>query len=141
MTTDEWAAILHLAAKWKFETIKVLAIERLSAIAPPIDKITLGKQYGIVEWLADAYKAICKRPDPLTIEEGTRLGLEDVIRISAMRQAYNPATLRTFFPEHFLAIFALNGRNAAPAVYSSGSSRQDLDRLEKPNPVVPARWT
>jgi len=87
-TVDEWTAILDLAAKWNFKSIKALAIRQLSPIASSIDKIVLGRKHDIHEWLGDAYRDVCVRPDPLTYEEGMRLGMGDVIDISAIRHDY-----------------------------------------------------
>jgi hypothetical protein len=83
---DEWTSILDLAAKWKFQSIKALALKQLLPIISPIDKLVLGRRHGITGWLPDAYSAICGRKDALTLEEGLRLGMEDVIKISALRQ-------------------------------------------------------
>lgn len=91
-TTAQWTSILHLAAKWNFENIKLLAIDNLTAHAAPIDKIVLGKRYGITEWLPSAYETVCTRADPLTVEEGMKLGIEDTVRISAARQVYGTSS-------------------------------------------------
>ncbi|KZP11872.1 hypothetical protein FIBSPDRAFT_870900, partial [Athelia psychrophila] len=93
-TTAQWTSILHLAAKWGFENIKLLAIDSLTAHAIPIDKIVLGRRYGITDWLPGAYEAVCIRADPLTLEEGTKLGVEDTVRISAVRQVYGTSKAR-----------------------------------------------
>ncbi|KZP24179.1 hypothetical protein FIBSPDRAFT_674445, partial [Athelia psychrophila] len=85
-TTSQWTSILHLSAKWDFENIKLLAIDNLTTSADPVDKIVLGRRYVITEWLAGAYEAVCTRADPLTLEEGMKLGVEDTVRISAARQ-------------------------------------------------------
>ncbi|KZP11399.1 hypothetical protein FIBSPDRAFT_800245, partial [Athelia psychrophila] len=85
-TTAQWTSVLHLAAKWGFESIQFLAIDNLTASAIPVDKIVLGRRYGISDWLPGAYEAVCTRADPLTVEEGMKLGMEDAIRISAARQ-------------------------------------------------------
>jgi len=87
-TVDEWAAILDLAAKWNFKSIKALAIRELAPIASPIDMVVLGRRHQINEWLGGAYLSICARLDPLTYQEGMRLGMEDVIKISAIRHEY-----------------------------------------------------
>lgn len=87
-TTNQWASILYLAEKWGFENITFLAIDNLIVHATPIDKIVLGRRHGIVEWLPAAYEAVCTRVDPLTVEEGIKLGVEDTVRISAARQLY-----------------------------------------------------
>ncbi|KZP04954.1 hypothetical protein FIBSPDRAFT_806207, partial [Athelia psychrophila] len=84
-TTAQWTSILHLAAEWGFESIQLLAIDKLTATAIPVDKIVLGRRYGISDWLPGAYEAVCKRADSLTVEEGMKLGVEDIIKISAVR--------------------------------------------------------
>ncbi|KDQ53596.1 hypothetical protein JAAARDRAFT_209942 [Jaapia argillacea MUCL 33604] len=85
-TVDEWTSVLALATKWSFTTIRSLAIRELFPLASPIDKIVVGRQYDIPEWLQDAYIAVCERPEALTKKEGERLGLDEVIKISQLRQ-------------------------------------------------------
>ncbi|KZP11842.1 hypothetical protein FIBSPDRAFT_173855 [Athelia psychrophila] len=99
--TAQWTSILHLAAKWGFENIKLFAIDNLTANATPIDKIVLGRRYGIIDWLPRAYEAVCTRADPLTLEEGIKLGVEDTVRISAARQVYGISKAR--FEAKYLA--------------------------------------
>ncbi|KZP28777.1 hypothetical protein FIBSPDRAFT_1039501 [Athelia psychrophila] len=93
-TTSQWTSVLHLAAKWGFESIQLLVIDKLTATAIPVDKIVLGRKYGISDWLHGAYEAVCMRANPLTVEEGMKLGVEDIIRISAARQVYGCAKAR-----------------------------------------------
>jgi len=85
-TVEDWTSILGLAAKWNFQSIKGLAIKQLAPITSSVDKVVLGRRHSITEWLSDAYSAICERRDALTLEEGIRLGMEDVIKIAAVRQ-------------------------------------------------------
>ncbi|KZP28764.1 hypothetical protein FIBSPDRAFT_690695, partial [Athelia psychrophila] len=85
-TTAQWTSILHLASKWGFGSIQLVAIDKLAATAIPVDKIVLGRRYGVSDWLHGAYEAVCTRANPLTVEEGMKLGVEDIIKISAARQ-------------------------------------------------------
>ncbi|KZP33825.1 hypothetical protein FIBSPDRAFT_1035808 [Athelia psychrophila] len=87
-SVQEWTSILHLAVRWGFESIKDLSIERLSPIASDIDKVVLGRQYAIDDWLGDAYLAICSRQKCLSKEEGMRMEKEDIIEISAIRHQF-----------------------------------------------------
>ncbi|KZP08622.1 hypothetical protein FIBSPDRAFT_761084, partial [Athelia psychrophila] len=87
-TVEEWTAILSLADRWGFKSIRALAIKQLGPIASEIDYIVLGRQYGVEKWLSDAYEAVCRRNMPLTLEEGRRLGVDDVIRINNIRQVF-----------------------------------------------------
>ncbi|KZP28749.1 hypothetical protein FIBSPDRAFT_728621, partial [Athelia psychrophila] len=66
---------LHLAAKWGFNSIQLLAIDSLTTTAILVDKIVLGRRYGISDWLPGAYKAVCTRTDSLAVEEGLKLGV------------------------------------------------------------------
>ncbi|KZP08619.1 hypothetical protein FIBSPDRAFT_1052288 [Athelia psychrophila] len=50
-----------------------------------VEKIILGRQYAIDEWLGEAYLAICSREQWLSKEEGMRMKKEDIIEISAIR--------------------------------------------------------
>jgi hypothetical protein len=119
-TVSEWTSILDLAVKWDFESIKTLAIKELAPIASSIDKIILGRKYHVTEWLSEAYRDICLRQKPLTNEEGMRLGMEDVIKISAImiRDGYSypgPRTWSWFSNEELQAHFGLDSGVHQPA--------------------------
>ncbi|KZP25201.1 hypothetical protein FIBSPDRAFT_734545 [Athelia psychrophila] len=117
-TADEWSSILPLADKWIFESIRVLAIAQLAPIASPIDKIVLGRRYGVNEWLPGAYGTVCVRPTALTLDEGRRLGIDDVIRINTIRQEFYfvpvPVSLAPFLPVAPLSDAEELGPNGKP---------------------------
>lgn len=56
-------------------------------VASPVDKIVLGRKYGMDTFLFRALVELCQRNESLTIEEGRRMGVDDVIRIDQVRQA------------------------------------------------------
>lgn len=85
-TVEEWTSILNLAVKWDFASIRTLAIKELALIASPIDKVVLGREHDITSWLADAYRAVCERPEALSEEEGTRLGMPEAMKIAKARE-------------------------------------------------------
>ncbi|KAF7968659.1 hypothetical protein HWV62_29739 [Athelia sp. TMB] len=89
-TVDDWSSILQLADRWSFGSIKALAILKLAPIASPIDKIVLGRRHGVLDWLKSAYTAVCLQEAPLNLQEGRRLGVDDVIRINAVRYYHVP---------------------------------------------------
>lgn len=62
-----------------------IGVRNLTAIANPVDEIVLGRRYDITEWLASAYLAVFTRENPLTLDEGKKLGVEDTVKISAAR--------------------------------------------------------
>jgi hypothetical protein len=92
----EWVSVLHLAHTWNFESMRAYAIGKLAALTTPVDRIVLGKKYAIDHWLHSAYRVVCERQACLSDEEGARLGLADVLRISRTRQDMRiPALLRS----------------------------------------------
>ncbi|KAF7980526.1 hypothetical protein HWV62_37651 [Athelia sp. TMB] len=87
-TVEEWTAILRLAETWSIKSIRTLAIDHLSPIATDIDKIILGREFRVDQWLGAAYLAVCQRENSLTEEEGNRMTVGDIIKISAIRQQF-----------------------------------------------------
>ena len=55
----------------------------------------LGRRFGILEWLGNAYAQVCWRNEALTIEEGQLLGIKDVVKIAAIRQGKNKSAFTT----------------------------------------------
>ena len=107
-----------LAAQWNFQSIKTLAVNHLSAIASLVDKIVLGRRYDIIEWLENAYTAVCWRDEALTIQEGKLLGVEDVVKIAAVRQGKNSSS---FIPGSQMNAYRKTfGLHGLVSVFSSG---------------------
>ena len=87
LSEQEWLSVLRLASMWDFLKIRQTAIEKLQA--RPLDlitKIELAHKYEIREWLFGAYLALGKRVDPLTVEEGHRLGFDFAIKMASVRE-------------------------------------------------------
>ena len=86
--------MLSLSLRWNFDCVRELASKHLHPLATPIDKIVYGRQHAdLWWWLRDAYVEICKRDAPLTLEEGRRLGIEDVISIDRIRHEIRSRTV------------------------------------------------
>jgi len=104
-TVSEWTSILDLSTRWGFESIRLLAIEQLTLVTSPIEKIVLGRKYHVTEWPQEAYTAICKRAYALTPEEGLCLGAQEVNKISRARRGIiiagcDPAVIFFFMFRH-----------------------------------------
>jgi len=84
-TVDDWSAVLAAATKYQMKKIRALAIEKLGSIASAVDKVALGKEYGVKEWLVPAYTELCMRFEPLTLDESKKLGLDTVVKIAEMK--------------------------------------------------------
>ncbi|CDO73446.1 hypothetical protein BN946_scf185013.g81 [Trametes cinnabarina] len=84
-TLEDWASVLRITHLYDFEEHRKLAITHVEQLAGPIDRIILAREYDIPAWLEPAYCALVIREESLTLEEGTRLGMADVILIARMR--------------------------------------------------------
>ncbi|KAJ3538684.1 hypothetical protein NMY22_g5068 [Coprinellus aureogranulatus] len=84
-TVDEWTSVLTISSIWEFKSLRELAIDRLSRITLPIDRIVLGNRFDLAQWLVPAYFELCTRTEPLSLDEGEKLGMRDVIRIGQVR--------------------------------------------------------
>lgn len=65
--------------------IRELAVSKLTSLASAVDKLALGHEFGVTEWLAAGYAELCTRRHPLSVEEGRKLGVEAVVRIAEMK--------------------------------------------------------
>ncbi|KAF8624497.1 hypothetical protein AX17_007125 [Amanita inopinata Kibby_2008] len=100
------------------------AVSKVESLAPPIDKLVLGRQLDIPEFILPAYIALCQTITPLSFEEGLRLGMEDVIRIYRIRlellgkvpEPFSTDIVRKRVQVH------LNSSNIAPESLSSRES-------------------
>ncbi|TFY58447.1 hypothetical protein EVG20_g8144, partial [Dentipellis fragilis] len=86
-TVEGWTSVLRLSAKWSFSSVRTLATGALQRIASPVDKVVLGRTYDIGAWLRPNLVALCDREQPLTMDEGLRLGVRDVILITSVRES------------------------------------------------------
>ncbi|CAA7260440.1 unnamed protein product [Cyclocybe aegerita] len=107
-TVDEWTSVLILATKWAFADIRTLAIEQLTTLASPIDKVVLGTKYEVHHWLVPAYKELCMRWRPLDAEESGRLGTERVAQIGLVRSELEAGMMREVeVEERIRAVFGV----------------------------------
>ncbi|KAA1470535.1 hypothetical protein DENSPDRAFT_742471, partial [Dentipellis sp. KUC8613] len=86
-TVEGWTSVLRLSTKWSFSSIRTLATGALQRIASSVDKVVLGRTYDIGAWLRPNLVALCDREQPLTMDEGLRLGVRDVILITSVRES------------------------------------------------------
>jgi len=65
--------------------IRTWAIQTLSQIIAEVDKIMLGKEYGVAKWLLDGCSEVTKRDKTITVEEGEILERDTVARLFQVR--------------------------------------------------------
>lgn len=90
---EEWTSILALAHQWQFDEVKRLAVEEMEKLViPAVEKAVLAQKYDVGRgWLETAYATLGARTDHLSIEDGYRLGLENVVRLGNVRERIREA--------------------------------------------------
>ncbi|KAG7091285.1 hypothetical protein E1B28_010333 [Marasmius oreades] len=92
-TVEDWTSILRVSSRFGMTKIRSLALDNLYMTANAVDKIALNNEFHFDdveiedEWVFDAYAELVTRAEPLTLQEGEKIGMRDVIRIQAMKAA------------------------------------------------------
>ena len=91
-TFEQWSAILDLATRWGFTSIRDLAIR---CIKPPIplDRLILARKHALEKWILPALLDLCERPEPLSLEEARLMDFEDVVLVGSVRQTVRSSTV------------------------------------------------
>jgi hypothetical protein len=84
-TYEEWKSVPHLSARWGFASICKLA---LGPIKPRTahDRLLLARTYSVDDWVIPALSALCERTTPLSLSEARKMGIKDVVLVSAVRE-------------------------------------------------------
>jgi len=87
-TVDIWVQILTLAQKWGFREVESLCVRELEKLAiQPVDKICIYQRFKLDRTLlVESFAKLTARPEPLTLDEGGRLGLETSLQIAQARE-------------------------------------------------------
>ncbi|KAJ3754559.1 hypothetical protein EV360DRAFT_51412, partial [Lentinula raphanica] len=93
---SEWINLLGAASALKFDRARehaITAIDNASKRPEAIELIILAEKYGITKWLRPAYVSICKRAEPLQLNEAERIGLDKVVKLTQAREEFLKETL------------------------------------------------
>ncbi|KAF8829498.1 hypothetical protein HHX47_DHR3001174 [Lentinula edodes] len=85
-TVEEWISVLNVTSALGMEDIRTLAMKRILKDASPVDRIMLASYYDIdSQILVAAFEELCMRSQPLTEEEGKKVGVEGLIKLARMK--------------------------------------------------------
>lgn len=98
----EWLSVLHLAHELQFSAARLLAVQEIFQYLSAIDKIVLGLRYDVPQWLLGAYVEVCQRDALLSLEEGERLGVRNIIAINQARHAIRERIMCSQEIEHIV---------------------------------------
>ncbi|TFK71240.1 hypothetical protein BDN72DRAFT_765342, partial [Pluteus cervinus] len=84
-SVEEWTSVLNVAHTLEFRTVEALALAQIEPLASAVDKIVLGQEYDLPQWTTAGCMNLCQREDPISRDEGRRLGVDIVTDISIIR--------------------------------------------------------
>ncbi len=81
---------------WNSPRLRGLAIEKLSALEVEAAlKLELGLRYDVKQWLMPTIEDLVRREEPMGTEDIKRIGIENVLKIAALRECLHYGVTRT----------------------------------------------
>jgi hypothetical protein len=108
MGRNEWESALKLSMIWGMSDVRNVAIENLADDIDSMDRILLGQAYGVPDWLLSGCKTLAERDEPISGQEGRRLGPDIAVKLCQIREAgikasIQPAPSQARCKNHFKA--------------------------------------
>ena len=93
-TVEEWHSVLKLAFLYEMTEVTTFAIKKMETLLTtlPSLQIQLAKTYNIRQWLAPGFLGLAQRPRPLDEEDVILVGLQDSLKICALREKIKQCT-------------------------------------------------
>ena len=88
MLKDEWLRVLKLSHQWSFCTYRQMAIEALTPVMTPTDKIFWGKEYTVAVWVNLGLVELVTRAEGISQREAETIGWRNTIDLFNIREAY-----------------------------------------------------
>ncbi|KAI5997683.1 hypothetical protein F5J12DRAFT_851199, partial [Pisolithus orientalis] len=113
--TSQWISVLKLSTMWECTSLRAAAISWLdgsSATLGDVEKVALAMQYDIKGWLLPSLLALAQRHNPISVEEGRRLGIETALKLASVREGLrlerlDPTAARLDFAPMIQKVFEL----------------------------------
>lgn len=87
LQASEWLSVLRFTSKYEFSLLRAYAIMMLEGKLDPVRRIEVSRIYVIKQWLRPALVELANRRESITLEEGRILGLETLVKLSAVRDS------------------------------------------------------
>ena len=87
LQASEWLSVLRFTSKYEFSLLRAYATMMLEGKLDPVRRIEVSRIYVIKQWLHPALIELANRRESITLEEGRVLGLETLVKLSAVRDS------------------------------------------------------
>ncbi|KAG8941934.1 hypothetical protein FRC03_003850 [Tulasnella sp. 419] len=86
-TYEFWDAILHISSIWDSEELRQHAIREIDNLKPSAAKyIYLAQKYNVSKWIEPAFVELCRRPESLSADEISMIGLPLLVHLCMVRE-------------------------------------------------------
>ncbi|KAG8910708.1 hypothetical protein FRC00_007686 [Tulasnella sp. 408] len=86
-SVTEWAAAYRLAKMWDFDLLRDYIFKHLDqSVKEPFPRIEYADLLGFENWIVPALAKLCQRTEPLTAQEGAKLGLARFAEVCKQRE-------------------------------------------------------
>ncbi|VDB95558.1 unnamed protein product [Peniophora sp. CBMAI 1063] len=90
LTLHEWLSVVKLSTKWCLDELRVSAIVHCEALLPkdlsPIDRLVLGRELRIAEWMIKTYEEFGRRTALVDGQEREALGMAAYVKVVELRE-------------------------------------------------------
>ncbi|KAH6910275.1 hypothetical protein BKA70DRAFT_119782 [Coprinopsis sp. MPI-PUGE-AT-0042] len=87
LTKDEWLSVLKLSTRWYFADLRRLSAARLAALdLPPTEKVSLGKQFHLSQWVLAGYDSLVRQEGVIPFEDAKQIGWESAVVLYMCRE-------------------------------------------------------
>ncbi|KAG6333533.1 hypothetical protein ID866_5558 [Astraeus odoratus] len=126
----QWTSVLKLSTMWDFQIVRQSAIRALDSLQiDPVDRVALAQQYDIQEWLVPALNELAKRLEPISFEEGCRMGFDTALKLASLGLG------------SIVLYLDFRNPNARPRPFSNDGTSASDDLKQKPKAATPLRRT
>jgi hypothetical protein len=80
-------SVLKLSSQWDLIKARTWSITQLNRVLDPSEKVELGQQFGVANWVREGYIALVKQEEPMEKDAWRRLGLATVTKLAEARES------------------------------------------------------
>ncbi|EMD36856.1 hypothetical protein CERSUDRAFT_95128 [Gelatoporia subvermispora B] len=109
LSLDTWKTLLAASTHLQFVSIRELSIHEITcrrASLSAVEAVVLATDYGVPQWLPDAYAELSQRPHPLDDHEAEQLGARVVARIGRAREGIREGMFAQFQMKRYGLLYA-----------------------------------
>lgn len=85
---EEWIDTLRLSVQWNIADVRKTSIERLTDTVSGVDRVLLGIECHILDWVRSGYEQLVQRAEEISVRDEERLGHLAAVKIFRIRDRY-----------------------------------------------------